>query len=44
VSAEEHAVGGKRVEIGRANNGMIELRKTVAAPLIGSDEQQIERR
>jgi len=38
-----YAVGRKRVEIRRANDRMAERRKTIAAPLVGRDEQYVER-
>src|SRR5579862_8729978 len=44
VTPEENAVGGERVEIRRANDRMIESGETIAAPLVGGDEQYVERR
>ena len=41
VVAEQHALGGQRVEMRRLHAGMLERRQAFAAPLVGRNEQNL---
>ena len=43
VAGEAHAAGGQRVEVGRAHVRVTRRRQAVAAPLVGGDQQDVQR-